>query len=298
MHIYNSIPLLSDSTAVALGLFDGIHKGHSEVINSMLLSEYTATVFSFQYGEENISKPDFSYLLSPSLKEKILYSMGIVNFVCPLFSEIKDLEPNEFLENILKKSLNAKALFCGEDYKFGKNAKGDINILKAFCDENNISLTVVPDILVDGEKISSTRIRNALKNGDISLVNNLLGRYYQIDFTVTNGVKLGRKMGFPTINQVFPENYCLLKYGVYLTVAEIDGKEYYGVTNIGVKPTVSDNSSPSAETTLIDFDGDLYGKKVPLSFISFLREEKKFSSVEELKIQIEKDVNKAKDLTK
>ncbi len=297
MRIFHKIPHLNKNTVVALGFFDGIHLGHQKVISDMLNSNLGAhTVFSFEFDDENITKSDFSYLISSGLKEKLLNDMGIENFISPSFSDIKDITADEFLNSVLKKSLKAKAIFCGEDYRFGKNAEGDIIKLKSFCEKNDIRLNVVSSITLNGEKVSSTYIRNVLKNGDVSLANKLLGRNFQIDFPVSNGRKIGRTLGYPTINQIFPKNFSHLKFGVYLTKIDINDRCYYGITNFGVKPTVMETSSPSAETTIFNFNGDLYGKKVKLSFIEFIREEKKFNSLDDLKEQILKDVTYAKEI--
>ncbi len=297
MRIFDKIQKFDKNTSVALGLFDGLHKGHTEVIkNAVKENALHSVVFSFEF-DEDATKPHFSYIIPNSLKLKYLENLNVDTYICPKFSDIKNLSPCEFLE-ILRDDFKAKALFCGEDYRFGKGAKGDTKLLKEFCKDNDIALCVLPDISENGIKVSSTAIRNALKDGDISLVNALLGRNYEIDFEVTDGKKLGRTWGFPTINQVFPANATLPKFGVYLTRATIDGKSYFGVTNIGVKPTVSDTPLPSAETYLLEFEGDLYGERINLEFLEFIREEKKFPSTELLKAQIEEDLQKAKEIIK
>ena len=295
MRIFKEIQSLNENTSVALGLFDALHKGHQEVIkNTVKEKSLQSVVFSFEFDKE-ATKPQFSYIFPTSLKFKYLEEMGVDICICPKFSDIKNLSPAEFL-NVLKDDFKAKALFCGEDYRFGKEAKGDITLLKSFCDENDIKLCVLPDISENGVKISSTAIRKALKDGEIPLANRLLGRNYGIDFPVTDGKKLGRTLGFPTINQVYPHGCTLPRFGVYLTKAYINGKNYYGVTNVGIKPTVTDTPLPSAETTLLDFEGDLYGEKINLEFLEFIREEKKFNSIDELKKQIETDVKKTREI--
>ncbi len=297
MRILHKIQNLSEDTSVALGLFDGLHKGHTEVIkNAVKENTLHSVVFSFEF-DEDATKPRFSRIISNSLKLQYLEALNVDTYLCPDFSDIKNIEASDFLK-LLRDDLKAKAIFCGEDYRFGKGAGGDVKLLSEFCNLNGIKLCILPDISENGIKISSTAIREALQNGDITLTNKLLGRNYEIDFEVTNGKKLGRTWGFPTINQIYPPNATLPKFGVYLTRAFIDGKSYYGVTNVGIKPTVSENAYPSAETTLLDFNGDLYGEKVKLEFLEFIREEKKFTSVEELKSQIEADVNHTKKIIK
>lgn len=292
MHTYNEIPHLSQSTSVALGLFDGLHRGHQQVILKAVShsKEMIPTVFSFDYDNPAlISKPDFKALLSPTLKARLLESLGVEQFVCPPFSFIKDMSARRFLEEILQTALQAKAVFCGYDYRFGKNAEGDTRMLEEFCASNGIYCEVLPALTEGGSPISSTRIRECIHSGRMEEAQTLLGYPYTIDFPVSEGRKLGRRLGFPTINQPYSKGNILPRFGVYASLAQIDGKSYMGVTNVGVKPTVGTDNPPSAETYLIGYEGDLYGRQIPLSLIRFVRPEQKFASIEDLKGQIAKD---------
>ena len=284
MHTYNEIPHLSQSTSVALGLFDGLHRGHQQVISRAVShsKEMIPTVFSFEYDNPSlISKPDFKALLSPTLKIRLLDHLGTQQFVCPPFSVIRDLPASRFLEEILQTALQAKAVFCGYDYRFGKNAEGDTGMLRDFCASNGIYCEVLPALTEGGAPISSTRIRECIHSGRMEEAQTLLGYPYTIDFPVSEGRKLGRRLGFPTINQPYPEGNILPRFGVYASLAQIGGKSYMGVTNVGVKPTVCADNQPAAETYLIDYEGDLYGRQVPLSLIHFVRPEQKFTSNED-----------------
>lgn len=301
MRTYDQIPSLQQNTSVALGLFDGLHRGHQQVIAKAVshCGSLTPVVFSFDYDNPSlISKADFKTLLSPTLKIQLLESFGVELFIHPPFSAIKDLPALRFLEEILVGALHAKAIFCGYDYRFGQNAEGDTHMLKRFCTSHRIHCEVVPALTEDGSPISSTRIRSCIHEGKMECAQKMLGHPYAIDFPVSEGRRLGRRLGFPTINQPYPEGSILPRFGVYAALAEIDGKTYRGVTNIGVKPTVGDGNFPAAETYVIGYEGNLYGKRVPLSLIHFVRPEQKFASVEELKEQIARDTQTVIQLLK
>lgn len=292
MRTYDSIPSLQQDTSVALGLFDGLHRGHQQVVSKAVShdEEMIPTVFSFDYDNPSlISKPDFKALLSPTLKIRLLERLGVSQFICPPFSSIKNLPASRFLEEILENALQAKAVFCGYDYRFGKNAEGDTGMLRDFCASHGIYCEVLPALTEDGAPISSTRIRTCIRSGQMEEAQALLGYPYTIDFIVSEGRKLGRRLGFPTINQPYPAGNVLPRFGVYASLAQIDGKSYMGVTNIGVKPTVGDGNAPAAETFVIGYKGELYGRQVPLSLIHFVRPEQKFTSIEDLKEQIARD---------
>lgn len=292
MRTYNDIPHLSQSTSVALGLFDGLHRGHQQVVSKAVSHDgkMLPTVFSFDYDNPSlISKPDFKALLSPTLKIRLLERLGVAQFICPPFSSIKNLPASRFLEEILENALQARAVFCGYDYRFGKNAEGDTGMLRDFCASRGIYCEVLPALTEGGAPISSTRIRTCIHSGHLEEAQALLGYPYTIDFMVSEGRKLGRRLGFPTINQPYPAGNVLPRFGVYASLAQIDGKSYMGVTNIGVKPTVGDGNAPAAETFVIGYKGELYGRQVPLSLIHFVRPEQKFASIGELKEQIARD---------
>ena len=206
------------------------------------------------------------------------------------------LEPESFFNGILRNFMHAGAIFCGDDFHFGKGASGDTALLQRYCKDAGIRFEVVPPLLDDGAPVSSTRIRAALREGDIPLANRLLGYPYMTDGEVVHGRHLGRKLGFPTINQLFSPEDLIPRFGVYATIAEIDGKRYVGATDIGVKPTVGEGYAPAAETYLLDFDGDLYGKNITLSYYAFLRGERKFSSLAELTETVLRNAAQAKDM--
>lgn len=298
MRYLKDIPVLNEPSAVALGLFDGVHRGHRAVIKKAVscAPALTPVVFTFTFDDpDQITKPHYAAILSDTRKREIFASLGVQAVVEPPFSSFRELSPEDFFQRILREKLNAKAVFCGGDYRFGKNAAGDAALMERFCKEAGIRFETVPSETEGDEPISSTRIRQLLRDGKPEESALLLGERYAIDFPVVHGRQLGRKMGYPTINQLYPSGSLLPKFGVYATLASIDGNDYPGVTNVGIKPTIAGGDTPSAETYLMGYSGDLYGRPVKLSFVSFLRPEKKFASVDELFTQIAADAETARN---
>ena len=298
MRYLKDIPVLNEPSAIALGLFDGVHRGHRAVIKKSVscAPALTPVVFTFTFDDpDQITKPHYAAILSDTRKREIFASLGVQAVVEPPFSSFRELSPEDFFQRILREKLNAKAVFCGGDYRFGKNAAGDAALMERFCKEAGIRFETVPSETEGGEPISSTRIRQLLRDGKPEESALLLGERYAIDFPVVHGRQLGRKMGYPTINQLYPSGSLLPKFGVYATLASIDGNDYPGVTNVGIKPTIAGGDTPSAETYLMGYSGDLYGRPVKLSFVSFLRPEKKFASVDELFAQIASDAETARN---
>ncbi|MGI5894360.1 MAG: riboflavin biosynthesis protein RibF [Candidatus Merdivicinus sp.] len=299
MEYSHQIPTLNHPTAIALGLFDGLHLGHRAVIQQAVscAPKLCPLVFTFQFDRpEDITKPDFANILTHTRKEQILKKLG-VQLVCePPFSLFRNLSPTEFFSEILVKRLHAGAIFCGEDFHFGKNAAGDANLLHALCKQAGIHFYAVPPLLVDGNVVSSTQIRHLLREGDPLQAAKLLGEPYTIDYPVAHGRQLGRTMGFPTINQIFKTGDLIPRNGVYASVAQVGNCRYPAVTNVGIKPTLGGKDAPSAESTLLGFEGDLYGQAIPVSFYAFLRPEQRFDSIERLFRQVALDAQQAEKL--
>lgn len=283
-----------DEKAVALGFFDGVHTAHRAVIERTAeCAGLTPAAVTFGFSD---SIKRGGVLQTEAEQEKRLRELGI-QAVCRLdFSEVKDMPPEEFFRNILVEALNAKAVSCGYNFRFGKNAEGDIKTLESLCRDAGVRLLPVGEVMLDGVHVSTSEIKRLLSEGNIEKANRMLGYSYSITGKVVAGNRIGREIGFPTVNQLIPSCKAPLKKGVYASIAEVDGAQYAGVTNIGVKPTVENRSEPLAETHILGFDGDLYGKTVTVKIISFLRPEIKFSSLEELKEQISRDKTKAKEI--
>ena len=301
MEICNQVSQFSrlPSTAVALGLFDGVHRGHQAVIRAAAdcAPELMPAVFTFRFDTRAVvTKKQFGTLLRPELKAKKLEENGIRFMLEPPFSTIMKMEPESFIQGILFNFMHAKAVFCGEDFRFGKNAAGDTRLLRDACQKNGVRFEIVRPVLDDGVPVSSTRIRAALREGDVPLANRLLGSPYMTCGTVVHGRHMGHSLGFPTINQLFSPEDLIPRFGVYATIVEVDGKEYVGATDIGVKPTVGDGYAPAAETFILGYDGDLYGRNIVIRYYAFLRGEKRFDSLEELTKTVLDNAKQAKGL--
>lgn len=302
MKLYRSaLTRTNKGSAVALGCFDGVHIGHSEIISQAVKTarEFSlcSVVWSFQAPPRNFLSGDSGQnaILTPlSEKKALIRSLGVDILVSIEFNEkIAKLSPREFFTDILIDRLNAKQIFCGFNYRFGRKGSGDIKMLEELCQEFGIVLTVIDEITVDNVTVSSSEIRACLFNGDIEKAQKMLGRPFSIKGKVTDGQHLGRKLGFPTINQDIPEGKILIKNGVYLTKVRFEGRTKYGITNIGLRPTV-EGKGPICETHILGYKGNLYGKTVTVEFVKFLRSERKFNSLEELTAQVNKDIEEAK----
>jgi riboflavin kinase/FMN adenylyltransferase len=228
-------------------------------------------------------------ILSPEDKRRFSRELGIDQVILEDFERVRDYSPEEFCRKILLETLSAKHVFCGFNFRFGKNGAGDAIFLKEYLEPLGVKVYTQPPVMMDGEPVSSTRIREHLAAGRIEEANRLLGRPYSIRFPVLHGKHLGTRIGFPTVNQAFPEEYVVPKKGVYAVRLFFDGAYYQGVCNVGCRPTVDREGCILAETHLFDFSGDLYGKTVSVEFFAFLREETRFSSLEKLTEQISKD---------
>ena len=286
MKCYQDLQTPEGELAAALGSFDGLHLGHRQVIgNTLSAPGLSPAVITFQQNPSvSLQKKPVPLLTTNEQKLALLEEMGVEVVYLLSFEQIRDMEPEDFVE-ALYRVCRVRALSCGFNFRFGKNGRGDAGLLKELCREKGIELSVTPPVSVAGETVSSTRIRACLEQGDVQQAGQLLGRPFGYDFEVTHGRQLGRTWGTPTINQPFPQGYVLPRFGVYASLVEVEGQKYYGVTNIGVKPTVGSDCALS-ETWIPEFSGDLYGKKVPVELLDFIRPERKFDSLDQLKNEI------------
>lgn len=274
-------------TAIALGTFDGLHSAHREVL--ALPCGYKKVAVTFSTSPKMLINGQYELILSIRDKCELLKKLGIDEIVTLNFDEVRNLSPFEFLD-YLKTDLKADFISCGFNYNFGKNGSGNAEMLADFCRKNGISLNLQkPFVLENGQTLSSSHIRSLLKNGEIEKANRFLYTPFFYENEVLSGDRRGRTIGFPTINQKYPQDLVKLRFGVYKTKAVFGGKEYDCITNIGVRPTFETDYVIS-ETFIKSFSGDLYGKRVKIIPVSFLRDEKKFASIDELKKQIELDL--------
>ena len=253
--------------AVALGDFDGMHRAHRTVVT----------------GADDV----IIYCVNNrfSLLQRSIFERRYPNAIFADFEEIKNQSPIDFIDNVIIVRLGAGIVLCGFNFRMGKNAMWSAMDLRKHLEEKDIWVRILEHVDYDGKPISSTRIRSAVMAGDIESANDMLGYNFTFENEVIGGDKRGRTIGFPTINQHLPENFIVPKFGVYESRAFVVGREYKAFTNIGIRPTWRVDE-PLCETHIFDYSGDLYGKTVRIELIKYLREEKIFSSVDELKEQL------------
>ena len=279
--------------SVALGVFDGMHLGHRAVIAaardvtspSQSIPFPTVTVFSLIGVPKSGGR-----LISEEQETAQAKTLGVDEWLCVPFESVRQLTPEAFVHTVLHEALQAQVVCCGYNFRFGKGGTGDAAALQRLCEPLGIEVRVVPEVERDGDTVSSTAIRQALAAGEVERVRGLLGRPYAFDFSVCAGYHRGTSWGFPTINQPFPEGYTVPRYGVYASLVVLDGVQHRAITNIGVHPTVDSTAVPQAETFIEEYSGDLYGETVSVELVRFLREERRFDTVEQLRAQIVKDI--------
>ena len=284
-------------TAVALGIFDGVHRGHREVIGraAAIAREkgLSPAVCTFNTGTICTKGECYRPIYSDDTKRMLLENEGIECMYSPDFSEIRNMSPEEFVKSILRGVLNAREVICGADFRFGRNASCSAEGLMRICSHMDMGLTVVDDVTENGIRICSADIRRFISEGDVHSAGLLLGQSYAVSGEVIHGNRIGHKMNFPTANQKMNSAFVMPKFGVYISYADIDGRLYRGITNIGVKPTVVSDGEPLAETHFPDFSGDLYGRELTVRLEGFIRPERRFESTDELSAQIKKDLQTA-----
>lgn len=290
---------IEEPTAVTLGKFDGLHRGHELLMKTVLdCSEkyHVASVaFTFDMPPRNRVEEIVANVLTTNDEKQYIFEKQGIDYLieCPFTAEVMSMEPKAFIEWIVK-SLNMKFVVVGDDFRFGHKRAGDYQTLQQYEEEYGYK-TIVLDKLKDSNRdISSTYVREKIADGNIRKANQLLGYNYFIKSEILHGKKLGRRIGMPTINMILPENKLLPPNGVYVTEVQVDGQNYMGVTNVGCKPTVSEERIVGVETYIDNFNQDLYGEKIVVSFLEFIRPEMKFATVEELKAQMESDIRVAR----
>lgn len=279
-------------TAVALGIFDGIHKGHRLILETALNHpDFTPAVFTFitESIKTKHGKP-FEYIYPNRQKLEMIKKIGFSYIESFNFESLRSLEGERFAKEILAEKMNVGAVVCGENFRFGKNAACNADDLRKFGKKYGFDVKTVRLEKKSEATLSSELIRNYIREGKVCELSERLDFTYCVRGIVSQGNKIGRTIGFPTVNQNFSDGQLIPKRGVYKSRTIIDETVYSSVTNIGVKPTVGDNIKPVAETHILDFSGDLYGKDVTAVLIGLVRDERKFGSIDELKIQINEDI--------
>ena len=286
-----------EGRVLALGFFDGVHLGHREIIKKTveIANEegLTAAVFTFK----NFHMKDPTELIGYEDKLSVFRKLGIHQVISIDFEQVKDIEADAFVNEFLYKCLNARVLVSGTDYTFGREAKGNVELLSKYASDLGIRNEIVPDVFFEEEKCSSTLLRKLLSDGKVDKVNRLLGgEIFSYEGTVVRGKMLGSTLGFPTANLPIPTDRFKAKFGVYMTRATIDGREYEAVSNLGLRPTVEDSDNVNIETFIYGHEGELYGKHIKVELLKFIRPEMKFGSVDELVAQVESDKEKVANL--
>ena len=286
----------SKNTIITIGTFDGVHIGHRKILNKIIQSAHDlhceSLVLTFFPHPRMILQEDSVVKLLNTMEEKIvlLQDIGIGNLIVhPFDKEFSQLTAEEFVKSILVDQLKVQKIIIGYDHRFGRNRTANINDLILFGEKYGFEVEQISAQEIDAIAVSSTKIRNALANGTISLANEYLGYNYFFTGTVVKGKQLGRTIGFPTANIHIKEDYKLIpKNGVYLVKSPLNNTLAYGMMNIGKRPTVN-GENQTIEVHFIDFDQNLYGQEITIEVLEVIRDEHKFDSLESLKNQIQKD---------
>jgi len=291
--------IIEEPCAIAIGKFDGIHKGHQWILDELLKAgekQLKTVVLSFEPSPEvYFGRQEAHFVLTEQEKQDMLASMGIDYYILyPFHAETAKMEAEVFLEEVLLKQLNMKHLVAGDDLSFGYKGKGNGVFLKEREAKYGYTFKLFPKLKIEDEVVSASSLRTAILSGNIKKCTLFMGREFEMSGTVCKGNQIGHKLGFPTCNFVPSEEKLLPPKGVYVTLCDVDGKTYPSVTNVGVKPTVEGESQLGIECHLLDCDMDLYGKEICVRYLSFLRPEKKFNSLDALSEQIKADKEKAK----
>ncbi len=295
--------VLPEKSAVAIGKFDGIHLGHQKLLSQLLLQKkqgLLATVFTFDIQAAAFFGGEEKELTTKEEKRAAFAALGIdVLIEFPLNKETAATAPEAFVECWLAERMHASYICAGPDLSFGKGGAGDFTLLSRYADRFGYRTELIEKVRIDGEEVSSTRVREAVRLGRMEEVRRMLGKPYSVGGIVEHGKKLGRTLGMPTANLLPEEHKLLPPNGVYDTRVCIDGTDRVcsGISNVGCKPTVSDENRLGIETYLYDFTGDLYGRAITVEFLRFHRPERKFDSVEALKTQIAADIEAGRKFT-
>jgi riboflavin kinase/FMN adenylyltransferase len=288
-------------TLLTIGVFDGVHAGHRYLLEKLQQraaeKKLLSGVVTFNPHPQSVLHPDNQLPWLSNLEDRVraFQELG-VNIVAVLTftPKVAQLSALDFM-SLLKKHLKMRGIMVGPDFVLGRGQEGDVNLLRTLGREMNFSVEVIPPFTINSEVVSSTLIRQALVQGDMRRVERLMGHYFYLRGEVITSDKRGRVLGFPTANLDTKPQQALPGNGIYATITQVDGKRFPSATNIGTRPTFGEGEK-MVETHLLNYEGDLYGKEIKVEFVQKLRDEQRFSSSEELKIQIEKDVRKVKAL--
>ena len=294
----DTIPFLHDGRVAALGYFDGVHIGHQEIIKKVVKSAKLEGITSTLQTFIGFGKGEGRCLTTLEEKLDILTELGVDEMLVIDFSDkFKSQSPEQFWDSVIKGAVNAKGVFVGDDYTFGKMAAGNVDTLKQLGREQGIAVKVVPEKILEGydRRVSSSWMREVLTEGDVGMYMKLTGgRPFEYRGRVMQGKQLGRQLGFPTANIQIAEDKFIVRRGVYVSKVMIGNKVYGGVTNVGLRPTVEDAVVDMVETYIFDFDEDIYGASIKVQLLDFLRPESRFNGKDELIAAVEANKIQAK----
>ena len=292
---------ISRPTVLTLGVFDGLHLGHQLIMQTVAERARTIgavpTVITFEPHPRALLHPESAPPLLQTFDQKIeaLGVLGIEQTIVIHFDKnFAQIRAEDFLRAVIVDRLHAREVYLGCGFAFGHGREGNIDLLRTVSQSLGFLADEVPEVRLRGRRVSSSRIRELLQQGQVNLARRMLGRPYGVEGRVVRGAERGVKLGFPTAN-LHPQNRVIPRNGVYVTATLIDGQWRRSVTNIGTRPTFGSDNESSVETFVMNWSGDLYGDVVRVRFLHRLRAEKKFSSIDELKAQIERDVARAHD---
>ena len=275
----------------ALGFFDGVHLGHQALLRECVAlakeQNCQTAAITFDRHPQSLFREAPAMISTETDREYLLRHYGMDQVFCyPVTRDVMSMPWETFLRKLMEQG--AAGFVCGDDFRFGHKGEGDSEKLKSFCVQRDLPCVIVPEQTVDGIRVSSTYIRNQIRQGDMATAVKFLGHPYILTGTVVPGKQLGRRLGIPTANLHLPEGLTVPKFGVYACRVQVDGTHYPAVTNIGTRPTV-EGQGITVEPWILDYSGDLYGREIRLEFHYFLRPEQKFASLEALKQQIHRD---------
>ncbi len=291
-------------SVITLGKFDGLHRGHQKLIHTVIEivmetkkqgEELESVVFAFDMIAARKGTGEGREQLMMN-EERVSFLEDQVDYLleCPFDEQVRCMLAGDFIRNILVEQFKVQYIVVGEDFRFGYKAQGDINLLKAYATQYGYEVIAIPKERYEEREISSTYIKEQLLKGHIQVANEMLGYHYSITGEVIHGQKLGRSLGFPTLNIPVAENKALPPYGVYAVTVKIGKDAYDGIANLGTKPTVLKTGQPIVEAHVYDYDEDTYGEKVTVSFLKLMRHEQKFASIEALKNQVSADMQETR----
>ncbi len=290
---------IKEETAVTIGKFDGFHIGHQKLLETLCEQKkkgLRTAAFTFVPSPAAFFSKEIIRELSTVEEKRKIFEKAKVDYLieCPFCQEIADTDPLDYIKTVLVGQINAKCIVAGFDVSFGKKGLGDAKLLKDNANKFGYELILIDKVLYEDKEISSSLVRDEVRAGNMQTVAKLLGSPYSVHGEIVHGRKLGRTIGMPTVNIIPDEEKLLPPKGVYYSTIDISKKSYKAITNIGTKPTV-EGTKMGVETYIYDFNEDVYGKKATVYLLEFKRPEMKFSGIEELKNQMQRDIEAGRD---